>query len=260
MKYKGTILAILAAVLLVILSVPTNAAQKNYYMSEFHMDLYRTKKGQFYKFYDDGNIGSPKNMLVKLSGKRLGRNWIDLDDPLIEGYKNTNPSVADFTEDKYGDYFVSLKRTGTTNIRYNVANEIEDYDSIYDWHIRIRSYKNPCAHFYFKGKDYAKRFKSKPEYIIPIQLSDRAKNGVIRSRKYLSGKVKVKAAKGWKLIGLCKGNPVDKRRPAVRIKNNSKVNLGKGQYKFLWAVFRNKKTGEYCSTSLSYNYQYEWYA
>ena len=91
----------------------------------------------------------------------------------------------------------------------------------------IHKWTSPVATFKVNGKNYASKFKNS------WAASCRS--------KYITGKIKVKAIKGWKLTSLTAANVNDHEK---KIKNNKTVLKKSSKIKCVYATFRNIASGQ----------------
>ena len=142
---------------------------------------------------------------------------------MISKLKSSNKKVVKVKKLSDGGFQLWINKTGTAKITYviNGHNRLEIME--------VLKYGNPCKSIKIGKTDFAGEFNNKP--ILSLR------------RDKLSGKITVKAAKGWKLMDIRQGG-------AKHLKNNQKVNLKLDGSRELTVVFQKigKKYG--CSVQI----------
>ena len=146
---------------------------------------------------------------------------VDMDKSTID-----NPSMLAFKEED-GYLYVILKKAGKTTIHL-VATPVGSSEAkTYDINVKVEKYVNPLKTFKIGKKNYAKKFKKDDFWMV--------------DKKKVSGKLKLKAAKGWKIVSIQKQIDSD-LMTVTKIKNNKKVTLKRGQS--IYVNCKNKKSGQ----------------
>ena len=135
-----------------------------------------------------------------------------------------DPSIVSFKESD-GYVYLLLKKAGTTMIHLSATPVGSSESKIYDIRVKLEKYVNPVKTFKIGKKNYASKLKK-----FDFVMVDKNK---------VKGKLKVKAAKGWKIVRIERLTTGDQ---TVRIKNNKKVTLKRG--KSIYVYCKNKKTGQ----------------
>ena len=153
--------------------------------------------------------------------------------------QSTDPEVASVIFDEHmgdgGAYLIKTKKAGSATLTFNAA----PYGTG-DWvqtsvNVISRKWVRPCATFKIGSKYYTKKFTNKFYYSIS---------------KKVSGKLYVKARKGWKLINITKSSK--KTYEQKDLKNRQKVTLTKRYC--LIVSFKKKGTDIHRYVYLDCNY------
>ena len=152
---------------------------------------------------------------------------------------SSNKKVATVRANHYGDHYtlgVTIKKTGTTKITYYFGGQKKTVK------YTVKKYTNPVKTFKVGSKNYASLFAPKAlkwgsEYAMGLSTA-----------KSFSGKVNIKAAKGWKInkIWYYKNN-----KKLTFIKNGKKVSktiyvyvsLKRGKQKEILYLYAGGKNG-----------------
>ena len=153
----------------------------------------------------------------------------------LDSVVNENPQVAVMRKAVYdeGDasYVFDVKGVGKTVMTFKArpvnAAEYTDYNVT----IETEKYVCPVKSFKIGKKDYASKFKK-------IDWADQGKT--------ISGKVNVKAKKGWKLVKIIFYDM--SKDKDIKIKNNTKVKIEKGDC--VWAEFKKGSTRMRCTVGV----------
>lgn len=144
-----------------------------------------------------------------------------------ENKKSTFGAAVKISVKDFGSAKVTCKVKGTD---YETQKKVKRK---YITNYRVFKYQNPVASFKVGKVDYAKKFNKDAQYFI---------------KKSISGKVSVKAEKGWKISQIRKvnGSLSGGIGDWKKVKNGSKVSLKKGKHA-LEVVLYNKKEKYYTS-------------
>ena len=187
-------------------------------------------------------IGDAYTTLYYTKAKNWNTEWIaDKDMVTIDmaTAKSSNPSVAVLTEDTwkgddgktYGSYVIKSKKPGKATLTFQVKNPDADSYVTKTVKVKVVKFVYPGKVFKVGKKSFVKKYKGKPYYYVS---------------KKLSGKVKVKAKKGWKVDGIYfYDSSKDKSK---KIKNGKKVKFDK--YDSLSVCFKKKGANLYVWTYL----------
>lgn len=178
-------------------------------------------------------IGDAYTTLYYTKAKPWNSEWIaDKDMVTIDmaTAKSSNPSVAVLTErtwtddgKTYGSYEIKSKKPGKTTLTFQAKNPDADSYVTKTVKVKVVKFVYPGKVFKVGKKSFVKKYKGKPYYYVS---------------KKLSGKVKVKAKKGWKVDGIYfYDSSKDKSK---KIKNGKKVKFDK--YDSLSVCFKKKGT------------------
>lgn len=134
--------------------------------------------------------------------------------------KSSNKKVC-IAEPSYSTLDLIISKPGTATVSYTWKGKAHKIKVV------VHKWTRPASSFTLDGRQRIGEFKTKSQ--VPL------------SSKYVTGKVKVKAAKGWKLASL---TAVSTNRAEKKIKNG-KTTLKKSD-KVMWveARFTNKKSGQ----------------
>lgn len=159
--------------------------------------------------------------------------YVDDTDYTIEmdSVTSTNPDVARLVyepgEEGYpGYYYLKTKKPGKATLTFYGALPGSGTSDQMTLKVTVYKWVKPCKTFKVGSKSYSKKFNNKNYY---------------GASKKVSGKLVVKARKGWKITYI--GKFIDKKNKMVRIKNKRKVTLKK--YDEIYVEFKKKGTQRY---------------
>jgi hypothetical protein len=183
---------------------------------------------------------SPKNGTLVRRPYAYG--WIPGEYPLaISGLRNSNSAVLGVDASAAGEVGwlkYKLKKTGSATLTYRLTKSGGQPSSktVTERH-KIVSYKNPVKTFKVGSKNYASKLKKKPTHNV---------------KGAISGKVRVKAASGWKIVKIRKVKSdflSGELASQKKVKNGGKVSIARGSGA-LEVICYNKKGKYYSSVIL----------
>ncbi|MBQ9015095.1 MAG: hypothetical protein IJ109_03145 [Firmicutes bacterium] len=132
--------------------------------------------------------------------------------------KSSKPSVAVLKKDTwtdddgkvYGNYQIKSKKPGTTTLTFQAKDANAENYVTKTVKVKVVKFVNPAKTFKIGSKNYAKKYNGKPYYNI---------------KKKVSGKVNVKAKKGWKVDSIYFYD--ESKGKSKKIKNGKKVTFDK---------------------------------
>ena len=168
--------------------------------------------------------------------------------PTISSLKSSNPSIIKPAfKSKYGYIKYTSKKFGTATVTYTMSYTDEDgqavIENVTEKH-KVVKYASPIKLFKVGSKNYTAKFKKTPQ---------------VNAKNALTGKISVKAAKGWTIKKIRR---VDTKAtsgefvPQKKLKNGSKVNIKKSDEKALEVICYNKSGKYYSSVILCPNFTY----
>lgn len=149
----------------------------------------------------------------------------------MDSVTSTNPDVARLVyepgEGGYsGYYYLKTKKPGKATLTFYgtlPGSGTSDQKTV---KVTVYKWVKPCKTFKVGSKSYSKKFNKKSQYGTP---------------KKISGKLVVKAKKGWKITYMSKY--ISKKDKVVNVKNKRKITLKKGDD--LYVEFKKKGTQRY---------------
>ncbi|MBQ6496823.1 MAG: hypothetical protein IJI74_06620 [Firmicutes bacterium] len=135
---------------------------------------------------------------------------------------------------EYGCYLVKTKKAGKATLTFDAKAQGTDTWVPTTVQVTVRKWVKPCATLKVGSKSYAKKFTNKRYF---------------STTKKVSGKVYVKARKGWEIDTIAK--IVAKTYTQVTVKNKHKVTLAKRDS--LMVTFKKKGTDIYETIDLNRN-------
>ncbi|MBQ8986550.1 MAG: hypothetical protein IJ100_04810, partial [Lachnospiraceae bacterium] len=122
---------------------------------------------------------------------------------------------------EYGYYLIKSKKPGSATLTFQAKNPDADSYVTKTVKVKVIKFVNPVKTFKIGKKSYAKKYSGKPYY---------------NFKKKVSGKVKIKAKKGWKIIGIYFYD--HSKNKNKKIKNGKKVTFSK--YDGIQVCFKKK--------------------
>lgn len=191
-----------------------------------------------------GEIYFPETIKVRNFPKRLKSEKIQLKRVYIYSkgkitqLKSSDKKVATVKKEKSSFYScieITPKSADTTKISFKYGGK--KYTST----VYVTDYENPFKSIKVGKKDLTKKFDKSNEY-------------VYKQKHNMSGKLKIKLKKDWKVKSMYLGYPDDKGGQVV--KNNKNISLRTDMYDgtcYLSILLQNKKTKEELPIQLEYS-------
>ena len=186
------------------------------------------------KVYADGVEDLPETMSMTYYPKWKSGNseWL-ADESYVkikmDSVKSSNSSVAKLKHDTYdgnGYYYIKTKKTGKATLTFKAKAPGEDKWTKATIKVKVYKWERPVKTFKIGSKSYKKKFNKKSVY---------------GTSKKVSGKLVIKAKKGWKIDFMEKYDSENNK--FVKIKNKQKVTLKKGDD--IYVNFKKKGADRY---------------